>query len=78
MLTIPVSSSAHLTGVTVTDTNNSHMGIVFQGLTVAYDPWHRPGNSWDTPAAIKSQAPAHANSGNFTGVSPAQDTKKKP
>jgi hypothetical protein len=38
MLTIPVTSTARLTGVTVSDTNNSHMSIIFQGLTVAYDP----------------------------------------
>jgi hypothetical protein len=38
MLTIPAVSKAHLTGVTVTDTNSGHLGIVFQGLTVAYDP----------------------------------------
>jgi len=75
-LTIPAVSTAHLTGVTVTNTNNSHMGIVFQGLTVLYDPWHRPGHSWDTPAATRSEAPEHANSGNFTGVSPAQNDKE--
>jgi hypothetical protein len=69
---IPTSASAHLTGVTVSDTNNSHMGIVFQGLTVLYDPIVRPGNSGNTPAATNSQAPEHSNSQNFTGVSPAK------
>jgi hypothetical protein len=38
MLTIPAISTAHLTGVTVSDTNNNHLGIVWQGLTVLYDP----------------------------------------
>jgi len=71
MLTIPVTSAAHLTGVTVTETNNSHMGIVFQGLTVTYNPITRPGNSGNTPAADNSQAPNHSNSKNFTGVKPA-------
>lgn len=73
---IPVdatSTTARLTGVTVSITYNSHMGILYQGLTVAYDPWHRPGHSWDTPAAVNSQAPMHAQSANFTGLSPAQD-----
>jgi hypothetical protein len=69
---IPTSPSAHLTGVSVSDTNNSHMGIVFQGLTVLYDPIVRPGNSGNTPAAIHSQAPEHSNSQNFTGVTPSQ------
>jgi len=72
MLTIPaVSTTAHLTGVTVTNTNSSHMGILYQGLTVLYDPWHRPGNSWDTPAAIHSQAPYRSSSAIFTGINPA-------
>jgi len=76
MLTIsatPASPSAHLTGVRVSDTNNRHMGIVFQGLTVLYDPVPpRPGESDDTPAVVHSQAPEHSNSQNFTGVSPAK------
>jgi hypothetical protein len=76
MLTIPAIpslSSAHLTGVTVSDTNSRHMGIVFQGLTVLYDPViPRPGESDDTPAAVRSEAPEHSNSQNFTGVSPAK------
>jgi hypothetical protein len=41
MLTIPAApaaSTALLTGVTVSITNSSHMGIVFQGLTVLDDP----------------------------------------
>jgi hypothetical protein len=70
---IPTSPSAHLTGVTVSDTNTAHMGIVFQGLTVLYDPViPRPGESDDTPAVVHSQAPEHSNSQNFTGVSPAK------
>jgi hypothetical protein len=72
MAAIPTSPSAHLTGVSVSDTNNSHMGIVFQGLTVLYDPIVRPGNSGNTPAATNSQAPEHSNSQNFTGVTPSQ------
>ncbi len=72
MLTIKVSSSARLTGVTVTDTNTNHMGIVFQGLTVLYDPWTWPGNAGNTPAAQNGQAPIHSNSQNFTGVNPSE------
>jgi hypothetical protein len=65
---IPTSPSAHLTGVRVSDTNNSHMGLVFQGLTVLYDPvLPRPGESDDTPAVLHSQAPNHSQSANFTG-----------
>jgi LysM repeat protein len=73
IVAIPTSASAHLTGLTVSDTNNSHMGIVFQGLTVLYDPViPRPGESDDTPAVVHSQAPEHSNSQNFTGVNPAK------
>ena len=71
MLTIPVSSTARLTGVTVTATSNSHMGILFQGLTVTYNPLTRPGESDDTRAALRSQAPNHAQSQIFTGANPA-------
>jgi len=71
MLTIPVSSAAHLTGVTVSDTNNSHMGILVQGLTVQYNPFTRPGESDDTKAALRSQAPLHSQSPIFSGVNPA-------
>ncbi len=70
---IPTSPSAHLTAVTVSDTNNSHMGLVFQGLTVLYDPViPRPGESDDTPAVVHSQAPSHSHSPIFTGVKPAK------
>jgi hypothetical protein len=71
IVAIPTSASAHLTGVTVSDTNNSHMGLVFQGLTVLYDPVIlRPGESDDTPAVLHSQAPSHSHSPIFTGTTP--------
>jgi LysM domain-containing protein len=71
---IPTSPAAHLTGVTVSDTYAAHMGIVFQGLTVLYDPvLPRPGESDDTPAVVHSRAPEHSNSQNFTGIKPAKD-----
>ncbi len=80
MLTITIpATTATLTGVTVSNAAPSAvLQVLLTGITVAYDPLLRPGMSWNTPAAIKSQAPAHSNSGNFTGVSPANDHKKKP
>ncbi len=72
IVAIPTSPRAHLTGVTVSDSYPAHMGIVFQGLTVLYDPIVRPGESDDTPAVVHSQAPEHSNSQNFTGVNPAE------
>jgi hypothetical protein len=74
---ISTSPTAHLTGVTVSDTNSNHMGIVFQGLTVLYDPViPRPGESDDTAAVVHSQAPYHANSANFTGINPAHAARR--
>jgi hypothetical protein len=61
MLTIPAISQAHLTGVTVTDSNNGHLGIVFQGLTVAYDP--------TLPKRHKGKDDEHETSGHQDGQS---------
>jgi len=77
MLTIPVSSAAHLTGVTVSDTNNSHMGILVQGLTVQYNPFTRPGESDSTKAALRSQAPLHSQSPIFSSGMPANSNSIK-
>jgi hypothetical protein len=72
MLTIPVQPThGSLTGVAVTTTaSGTLMRTVFSGVTVEH--LLRPGESEETPAAVHSQAPEHANSQNFTGVSPAK------
>ncbi len=71
-LSIPVQPvRAYLIGVQV---SNSAAGTllrtVFSGLTVEH--LVRPGESDDTPAAWRSQAPEHSNSQNFTGVNPSE------
>jgi hypothetical protein len=73
MLTIPVVQPTHgyLTGVAVTTTaSGTLMRTVFSGVTVEH--LVRPGESEETPAAVRSEAPEHSNSQNFTGVSPAK------
>ncbi len=72
MLTVPVQPvRGSLTGVQV---SNSAAGTllraVFSGLTVEHRV--RPGESDDTPAAWRSQAPEHSNSQIFTGVNPSK------
>ena len=79
MLNVTVAAtSANLTGVTVSSTAPSPYFMLLDGITVAYDPMSRPGNSGNTPAAQNSQAGDHANSANFTGTNPAQSTKNAP
>ncbi len=76
-LTLP-ATTASLTGVTVSNSAPSAaLQLLLSGITVSYDPILRPGNSWATPAAWRSQAPAHAKSATFTGVSPAQAGNRK-
>ena len=74
-LTIPVQPvRADLIGVQLSNTaSDTLLGTVFSGLTVEH--LVRPGESDDTPAAWNSQAPEHANSQNFTGVTPSDDGK---
>lgn len=75
-ITIP-ATTANLTGVTVSNSAPSPaLQVLVSGITVAYDPIVRPGMSWNTPAAWRSQSPNHANSEIFTGVDPAQDSNK--
>jgi hypothetical protein len=73
MLTIPVQPArASLTGVSVSTTAwGTLLRTVFSGLTIEQRVL-RPGESAETPAAWRSQAPEHSNSQNFTGVNPAK------
>ncbi|GAC1484432.1 MAG: hypothetical protein PVSMB9_10290 [Candidatus Dormibacteria bacterium] len=67
------STSADLTGISVSDNASSPFDLMVSGVTVSYDATPtRPGNSGNTPAAVNSQAGLHAKSANFTGQSPAQ------
>jgi LysM domain-containing protein len=72
MLTVPVQPArGYLTGVSVSTTaSGTLLRTVFSGLTVEH--LVRPGESGETPAAWRSQAPEHSNSQNFTGVNPAK------
>jgi hypothetical protein len=73
MLNVKVATtSADLTGVSIVNSAAGSYWMFVSGLTVAYDPIARPGNSQNTPAALHSQAGEHSNSANFTGTSPAQ------
>jgi hypothetical protein len=79
MLNVKIAATtANLTGVTVTSSAPSPYFMLLDGITVAYDPMSRPGNSGNTPAAQNSQAGDHAKSANFTGTDPAQSTKNAP
>ena len=71
-LTIPVQPArGSLTGVSVSTTaSGTLLRTVFSGLTLEHRV--RPGESGETPAAWRSQAPAHSNSQNFTGVNPSR------
>jgi hypothetical protein len=68
MLAIPAApalSTAWLTGVTVSITNSSHMGIVFQGLTVLDDPiipTPKPGSDGEGEHQSGDQHDNHADS----------------
>jgi LysM repeat protein len=72
MLTVAVQPArGSLTGVSVTTTaSGTLLRTVFSGLTLEHRV--RPGESGETPAAWRSQAPEHSNSQNFTGVNPAK------
>jgi hypothetical protein len=72
MLTVAVQPArGSLTGVSVTTTaSGTLLRTVFSGLTLEHRV--RPGESGETPAAWRSQAPKHSNSQNFTGVNPAK------
>jgi hypothetical protein len=79
MLTVSISSansSATLTGVTVSNTNDwGSLEIRLAGLSVEYTPAvtvYRPGNSCNTPALSNSQAPDHASSAIFNPTSTTQ------
>ena len=74
MLTMTVQATGKtLTGIGVSDVNTwGALHVMMSGVTVNFKPFTRPGNSGNTPAALNSQAPQHANSANFTGQSPAE------
>ncbi len=69
-LQVTVSTSGKtLTGVSVSRANDDMaVHILLSGLTVDYTPISWPGNSGNTPAAQKSQAPLHSQSGIFDGT----------
>jgi hypothetical protein len=75
MLTIPVTSTARLTGVTVSDTNNSHMSIIFQGLTVAYDPV-APKPTKEGTGTHSGGTEQHETAGHHDGHEHQGDTEK--